>query len=405
MAAPEFWHAYIRAGPIVLERPVGMTNPALVNSRNWLDPPYNRIGFIRVSELARTQPISRGTGPVAELHRAERSLDSFAFEFEGGPVSFSAMLEETYTDALLVINDGSVIFEHYAGAMTADSTHLLMSVSKSITSTLCGIYVHRGLLDPDDLVVDHVHELRGTSWEGCTIQHLLDMRTGTRWSYDMDEVDTLDVSDYRTSDRTDLPPDTASWIRIIEKSQPHGGAFRYISLANNVLGWILETVGGDRFHVLASREIWSRIGAERDAEILVDASGFSVVEGGMCATLRDLGRFGQTCLQGGTAGGKEVIPAEWLARLRVVDRNLIDAFSGAPEFDAAVPDAFYHDNWWVEDAEAGIYSGLGVNGQTLLIHHPTRSVVVKLSSQPGFEDSRMWALQRAGLRALCASLD
>ena len=101
----------------------------------------------------------------------------------------------------------------------------------------------------------------------------------------------------------------------------------------------------------------------------------------MCATLRDIGRFGQLCLQNGTANGREVIPAEWLARLRVIDRDLIDTFSGAPEFDPAIPDAFYHDNWWIEDARAGVYAELGVYGQTLLIHHPTRSVIVKLSSQ------------------------
>ncbi|MBW2292440.1 MAG: serine hydrolase [Deltaproteobacteria bacterium] len=375
-----------------------------MNSSNWLSPPHNRVGFIRVSELARTERISRGTGPVAELPRAERSLDSFAFEFEGGNVSLASMLEATYTDALLVLHDGSVMFEQYTGAMTAEDTHLLMSVSKSISSTLCGIFVHRGLLDPDDLVVDHVPELRETAWQSCTIQHLLDMRTGTRWNYDEDEIDIFDVSDYRTSDRRDLPADTASWIRSIDNSHPHGGAFRYISLASDVLGWVLEKVGGEKFSLLVSREVWSLIGAEHDAEIMLDASGFSIVEGGLCATLRDVGRFGQLCLQNGKIAGREVIPAEWLARLRVVDRDLIDAFADGSDFNPALPDAFYHDNWWIDDARAGVYSGLGVYGQTLLIHHPSRTVIVKLSSQPALEDERMWALQRAGLTALCNSL-
>jgi CubicO group peptidase (beta-lactamase class C family) len=375
-----------------------------VNSSNWLGPPHNRIGFIRVSELARTERISRGTGPIAALPRAERSLDSFAFEFEGAEVSFPTLLEETFTDALLVLHDGALIFEKYVGAMTADDTHLLMSVSKSITSTLCGIYVHRGLLDPEDLVVDHLHELRDTAWQGCTIQHLLDMRTGTRWNYDRDEIDIFDVSGYRRTDRTDLPADTESWIRSVDNTHRHGGVFRYVSLASDVLGWILERVGGEKFSALVSREIWSVIGAERDAAILVDASGFSIVEGGVCTTLRDLGRFGQLCLQNGKVAGREVIPAEWLGRLRVVDRGLIDAFAGAPDFDPVVPDAFYHDNWWIHDARAGIYSGLGVYGQTLLIHHPTRTVIVKLSSQPALEDERIWALQGAGLMALCESL-
>jgi hypothetical protein len=383
---------------------VTATDPPAANSSNWLGPPYNRVGFIRVSELARTQQVSRGTGPVAELPRAERSLDSFEFEFEGRNVSLTTLLEETYTDALLVLHDGAVILEQYAGAMASDDTHLLMSVSKSIASTLCGICVHRGLLGPDDLVVDRLPELRDTAWQGCTIQHLLDMRTGTRWSYDDDEVDLFDVSGYRTTDRTDLPADTASWIRSIDNTHRHGGAFRYVSLASDVLGWVLEKVAGEKFSILVSREIWSQIGAERDAEIMIDASGFSIVEGGLCATLRDVGRFGQLCLQNGKLAGRQVIPAEWLGRLRVVDRGLVDAFAGTPDFDPGVPDAFYHDNWWIHDARAGVYSGLGVYGQTLLIHHPTRTVIVKLSSQPALEDRRMWALERAGLMALCEAL-
>lgn len=380
------------------------TLPAPVTSRNWLCPPHNRIGFLRVSELARTQRISRGTGPVAELPRSERRLDSLAVGFEGDRVPLATLLEETYTDGLLVLHDGAVVFEHYAGAMTADDSHLLMSVSKSITATLCGIYAHRGLVDPEDLVVDHLPELRDTAWQGCTIQHLLDMRTGIRWNYDEDEIDLLDVSGYRATERADLPPDTVSWIRTLDNSHPHGGGFRYVSLASDVLGWVLERAGGDAFPRIVSREIWSRIGAEGDAEIIVDAAGFPIAEGGLCATLRDLGRFGQLLLENGKVSGREVIPAGWLGRLRVVDRDLVAAFAGAPDFDPAVPGAFYHDNWWIRDAGAGIYSGLGLYGQTLWVHHPTRSVVVKLSSQPAPEDPRMGALEQAGLMALCESL-
>jgi CubicO group peptidase (beta-lactamase class C family) len=377
---------------------------ASLDARNWVDPPHNRLGFLRVAALARTRRISRGSGPIVELPRAERDLAAFAFRFEDGDLPFTTMLEETYTDGLLVLHDGAVVAERYAGSMTADDTHLLMSVSKSIASTLCGIYVHRGLLGVDDLVTDHLKELAGTAWEGCTIQHLLDMRAGVRWDYETDEIDILDVSDYRENDRSDLPKDTASWIRSIDGSMPHGRAFRYISLASDLLGWVLESVGGAEFSQLVSREIWSALGAERDAEIIVDAAGFAVVEGGMCATLRDVGRFGQLCLDGGILAGREIIPGGWLDRLRDPEPELIQTFAQAPESDPALPKAFYHNNWWIEDARAGIYSGLGIYGQTLLIHHPTRTVVVKLSSHPAPEDPTLWRMQRAGLMALCESL-
>jgi CubicO group peptidase (beta-lactamase class C family) len=375
-----------------------------VTSENWLDAPYNRLGFIRVRELARTEPISRGDGPVLELPRDERNLDSFSFEFEGEEISFTQMLESTFTDGLLVLHDGVVLFETYAGAMKPSDTHLLASVSKSLTSTLCGVFVERGLVRPEGAVVDYVEELRGTAWEGCTVQHLLDMRAGARWDYEEDEMKICDVSDYRTHSHRDIPPDTASWIRSIENSHEHGGPFRYVSLVSDVLGWALERASGGRFADLFSREIWSAIGAERDAEIVLDNSGFSIVEGGICTTLRDLGRFGQMCLQAGELSSRQVVPADWLGRLAVRDQELIDAYAGAPEFDPAKPDAFYHDNWWIYDAVHGVYAGLGVNGQTLLVHHPTRTVVVKFSTHPEFEDQRLFALQDVGLLALCESL-
>jgi CubicO group peptidase (beta-lactamase class C family) len=381
-----------------------VTERSDVTSENWLTAPYNRLGFIRVPELARTEPISRGDGPVLELPRDERSLDSFSFEFEGEKISFSQMLESTFTDGLLVLHDGVVLFETYADAMKPSDTHLLMSVSKSLTSTLCGVFVERGLVKPEGAVVDYIEELRGTSWEGCTVQHLLDMRAGTRWDYEEDEMKICDVSDYRKHSHRNIPPDTASWIRSIENSHEHGGPFRYVSLESDVLGWVLECAGGGRFADLFSREIWSAIGAERDAEIMLDNSGFSVVEGGICTTLRDLGRFGQMCLQAGELSGRQLVPADWLGRLGVRDQELIDAYAGAPEFDAARPDAFYHDNWWIFDATRGVYSGIGINGQVLLIHHPTQTVVVKFSSHPEFEDQRLFALQEAGMLALCESL-
>ncbi len=266
------------------------------------------------------------------------------------------------------------------------------------------MFVERGFVKPEGAVVDYIEELRGTAWEGCTVQHLLDMRAGTRWDYEEDEMKICDVSDYRTHSRRDIPPDTASWIGSIENSHEHGGPFRYVSLESDVLGWVLERAGGGRFADLFSREIWSAIGAECDAELLLDSSGFSIVEGGICTTLRDLARFGQMCLQGGELSGRQLVPADWLGRLEVRDQDLIDAYAGAPEFDAAKPEAFYHDNWWVFDATRGVYSGIGVNGQVLLVYHPTRTVVVKFSTHPQFEDHRLFALQDAGMLALCESL-
>ena len=280
-----------------------------VTSANWLEAPYNRLGFRHVGKLVRTACISRGDGPVVELPKAERDLGGFRFAHEGRSLDLDAMLTETYTDGFLVIHDGGVITERYPSGMAPSDTHLLMSVSKSFNSTLCGALVGQGGLTPDDLVTNHIDELRGSAWEGCTVQHLLDMRVGARWDYDVDEYTILDVSDYRTHERTDIPADTATWIRTVDATHGHGGPFGYNSLANDVLGWVLERAGGKPYPELFSQHIWSVLGAEHDAEIMLDHSGFAIVEGGFCATLRDLARFGLMCLQDGEIGGRRVCPA------------------------------------------------------------------------------------------------
>ena len=259
-------------------------------------------------------------------------------------------------------------------------------------------------MTPDDLATDHVEELDGTAWSGCTVQQLLDMRVGARWDYDLDEYTILDVSDYRSHSRSDIPSDTETWIRTVEASHEHGGPFAYNSLANDVLGWVLSRAGGAPYPELFSRLLWSKIGAEHDAEIMLDHEGFPIVEGGFCTTLRDLGRFGLIWLQNGSLAGREIVPAPWVARLSVRDEALIAAYGGPGELGGATPGAFYHDNWWIWDAERGVYAAVGMNGQGIFVHHPSRTVIAKLSTFPDALDADLFALHDAGMSALCESL-
>jgi CubicO group peptidase (beta-lactamase class C family) len=230
------------------------------------------------------------------------------------------------------------------------------------------------------------------------------MRAGNAWDYDVDEFTILDVSDYRTHDlHGTIPRDTETWIRTIGRGpHAHGeGPFRYCSLATDVLGWALERVGGAPFPELFSREVWSRIGAESDAQIMLDHSGFPIFEGGICTTLRDLARFGLMCLEDGVVAGKRVAPAEWIARVRVRDSELIEAFRSSTDADPDAPDAFYHDKWWVHDGPRGIYAALGMNGQSIVVHRPARIVIAKFSTFPDALDQRYFALQNRGMLALC----
>ena len=164
------------------------------------------------------------------------------------------MMDETYTDGLMVVHDGQVLFEHYGGLMQPTDTHLLMSVSKSLTSTLAGVLVGNGAIDPAGLVPDYIAELRGTAWEGCTLQHLLDMRAGTK--FDEDDYDNPDsdgrlieqVSGYTHSDplrHSRRTPTNGSLSSPTPRA--HGGAFQYRSILPDVLAWVMCEATGQTF--------------------------------------------------------------------------------------------------------------------------------------------------------------
>ena len=382
--------------------------PPRVTADNWIEGPHNRWGFLHVRELARTARIARGDGPVLELPSDPRDLGSVPVAFDGSTTSVAESLAHTYADGVCVIHDGAMVFEHYTDGMDASDTHLLMSVSKSLTATLVGVLAGDGVLDPQRAVTEYVAALRGTAWEGCTLQHLLDMRAGTRFDEedygdpDSDGVLIDEISGYRPLRRPGAPQDTAAWIVGLDNDRAHGSGFKYRSILTDVLAWAAAEATGTRFPDLFSQAIWSRIGAERDAEIIVDTAGFPAAEGGICATLRDLARCGLMHLEGGVAGGRRIVPAAWIDRLLTRDDELIATFDS--ELLHGLPHAFYHDCWWVWDAEAGIYSGYGINGQQLLIHRPSRTVIARLSTWPVRHDDRLFALADAANRALLEHL-
>src|SRR5439155_13300467 len=150
---------------------------ALVTLANWQDPPFNRWGFQHVRDLIPTARIGRGDAPVVEFERAPRDLDAIRVPGpNGADLSLSEALAESYTDGFLILHDGRIVDERYFTGMTPATTHLLMSVSKSVTGALAGALVGRGLLDPASPITAYVPEPAGPSFDGATVRHLLDMR-------------------------------------------------------------------------------------------------------------------------------------------------------------------------------------------------------------------------------------
>ena len=358
-----------------------------VTLANWQEPPFNRWAFQHVRELIPTARIPRGDTPVWLLPADERDITGIRFRCEDRELSIADMLAETWTDGFLVLHRGRIVAEHYFNGLRPDTPHLLMSVSKSVVSTVAGVLAGRRLLDATDLVTDVVPELRGTSFEGATVQHLLDMRAGTRFDENYDDPQ----ADVRAYERVYLwrpdtgqprPADALGYFATLRNDGPHGGPFRYRSVLTDVLAWVIERAAGARLHELIATELWQPMGAEFDAEITLDAHGNPMADGGICASLRDVARFGQLFLQRGHMMGRDIVPASWVEDTIRGAADGADAFRSGDNPAGYPPAAHYRNCWWVRDPGEPFYYASGINGQRVFIHVPAQTVVVKLSTWP-----------------------
>ena len=355
---------------------------SLVTLANWQDPPFNRWSFQHIRELIPTARIARAAAPDP-LPRAERDVLGFRFSHGDGELTVAEMLEETYTDGFLVLHQGEVVAEHYFNGMAPDTPHLLMSVSKSVTSAVAGVLAGRGLLRVSAAVEEIVPELGGTSFEGATVQDLLDMRAGTRFdeSYDNPEADVRTyerVYLWRPDNGDPRPADALGYFATLQNDGPHGGPFRYRSILTDVLAWVIERAAGVRLHELISRELWQPMGAEFDAEITLDGHGNPMADGGICASLRDLARFGQLYLD----GGRGIVPKDWIEDTIRGAPDGARAFADGDDSPGYPPGAHYRNCWWIRDPGVPFYQASGINGQNIFVHVPSQTVVAKFSTWP-----------------------
>ena len=362
-----------------------------------------------VSHTRERQPsaaVRRGDR-VSPLPRELVDLDDLPINDGSVSVSLADALRQSHVDGFMVVQRGTVVFERYL-TMKPDTSHILQSVSKSLTAALTGVAAGEGRLGVADLVTDHVPELAGTCWDGCTIEHLLDMRAGV--AFDESDYEDTESESYRGFrilgwlPRLEADPSPADYIAAMSAQGSHGGLFEYRSIFTDVLGWCLERAADEPLASLFSSRIWQPMGAGDDADLLLGPGGFPLADGGFCVTLADLARFGLMFLQGGEIDGRQVVPWDWVHRLRVSDPGLIAAFRSSPDSRDMPPTAFYRDQWWVYDAEAGIYSGYGIHGQQVLVHHPSGCVVARMSSWPRPWDDGHARLGDAAAFAVCAAL-
>jgi CubicO group peptidase (beta-lactamase class C family) len=370
--------------------------PFPVTLDNWQTADQIGWTFCHIAEIFPTAKISRGSERAAPISRRITPLaDVGCRDADGEATTVGAIMKATETDAWMVVRDGQLLAEQYAGAMEPDTLHLLMSVSKSIVGILVGALADKGVLNVDGQVTMYVPELERSGYRGATVRHLLDMRSGIAFSeeyLDSDaEVRVLEQAIGWAPRRSpDVPPTLRGFLLTLRQIREHGGPYEYRSCETDVLGWVCEAAAGQRFPELASELIWSRLGADFDANIGIDAEGTGLFDGGMSGALCDLARFGVMIAHDGTSlSNHEVVPEAWIADSFAGGPDTRDAFASSPDV-IRMPGGMYRNQFWFPWPDRQVLLCLGIHGQMIYVDRATGLVAVKLSSWPTPQDS--WKL-------------
>ncbi len=349
--------------------------------------PKFRWTFSHGREFGATSNISRGLAAPSPLPRAERGdIDSVAFIPLGktDPMTWAQSLSANFTDGIVVLHKGRIVYERYFGALGAGGQHAAQSVTKSFFGTIGAVLVAEGKLDANAKVAQYIPELKDSGFGNATVRQVLDMTTGLKYSENYADPKAEIWDHVRAGNVLPRPPGYQGpksfydFLKTVQPEAEHGQVFAYKTVNSDVLGWLIRRVTNKSVGENLSERIWSKLGMEQDAYISIDTEGTEFAGGGLSTGLRDLARFGEMMRNDGRFNGQQIIPKS------VVDdiRHGADKTDFAKAGYATLPGASYRDMWWVLHNSDGAFAARGIHGQTIYIDPKAEMVIARYATFP-----------------------
>lgn len=348
--------------------------------------PKTRWAFSHQQALIPTAIVQR-SGPVSALPRAERAdLDQVRFtSLNWADMTWGQAFDANYTDGILVLHKGRIVYERYAGVLKPDGRHIAFSVTKSFVGTLAELLIHEGKLEEGRTIASYVPELAQSGFGSATLRQLLDMRTAIAFNEDYTGAGT-DLSDVTRMTLAagmaasppgyEGPDGNYAFTATLAGSGPHGGDFVYRTPNTQALQWVVERVGGAPFATQLADRIWKPMGMEQDASVAVDRIGTAFGGGGLNAALRDFARFGEMLRNGGRWNGRQILPAAVVKAILTPG----DVAAFAPTRYPGLDGGSYRSQWW--HRASGQTMAVGVHGQGIYIDPKAEMVIARFASYP-----------------------
>lgn len=214
--------------------------------------------------------------------------------------------------AILIVRNDTVLLEKYYGVFSAGYNSNIFSISKAVTSLLCGIAVDEGLISVSDPVTKYIPELETAApqFKQLTIEHLLDMRTG------LDFKENYGWNPFSKTAKLYYGKDVVKRFRKLRFKDTPGTSHYYNSMATAMLGVAIERAVQMPFSSYLEEKVWKPLDMENNAFMSLDDSRHRQAKayGGLVTNVRDLAKIGRLYINGGMYNGKRIVSREWIER-------------------------------------------------------------------------------------------
>ena len=215
--------------------------------------------------------------------------------------------------AAIVIQNDTILFEHYSGGWDGDSQSCIFSVTKTVTSLLCGIALKDGYIKSlSDPVTDYVpeHKDADPKFAQLKIEHLLDMTAGLKFN------ENYSWNPFSKIAKLYMGNNTLKVLQSLKFINTPGESFSYDSATTAILGVVIERATGKPYAQYLSEKVWQPLSMERDALIGLDSKKSHTAKSfaGLTTNVRDLAKIGRLFLENGVCDGEKIVDPTFIQR-------------------------------------------------------------------------------------------
>ena len=214
--------------------------------------------------------------------------------------------------ALLIVRNDTILLEQYYGNFSELSPSNIFSITKAVTSLLCGIAVDEGYISISTPITEYIPELKDADplFKQLTVEHLLDMRTG------LDFEESYGWNPFSKMAKLYYGKDVVSQFKKLHFKSAPGSTHYYNSMATALLGVAIERAVGVPFAQYLQEKVWKPLDMEADALITLDDRKHRQAKsyGGLVSNVRDLAKIGRLYINGGIYDNKRIVSKEWIDR-------------------------------------------------------------------------------------------